>query len=81
MSWGALTMAKTQYEVSGTRHQLNSLGVPESFQQVVTAESAREAFMTVIGDPKFERTLVVAIKIECPTCAGFHLTIPTEYYL
>lgn len=76
-------MAKTQYEVSGTRAQLGAIGSPENFAVVVSAENAKEAYMTVIQDNRtWERIHVIAIKIECtvhPNC--FHLAIPTEYYL
>lgn len=75
-------MANTSYEVSGTRNQLGAIGAPENFAVIVKAPNARDAYLTVLNNnAEWERIHVVAIKIECPTCAGFHLTIPTEYYL
>jgi hypothetical protein len=76
-----MSKATTQYEVSGTRAELGAIGAPDNFSEVIEAESAKQAYLTVLNKPGFERVHVVAIKIECPTCAGFHLTIPTEYYL
>lgn len=72
-------MTKTNYEVSGTRS--SHLGTPENFIEIIIASNAREAYLTINQDNSFDRIRVIAIKIECPTCAGFHLIIPTEYYL
>lgn len=71
----------TTYEVSGTRSERGAIGAPENFAEYIPAASARDAYLTVLNKPGFEHVHVVAIKIECPTCAGFHLAIPVEYYL
>lgn len=69
------------YEVSGTRAQAGAIGSPENFRETVLAENARAAYMDILNRPGYERINVVAIKIECPNCAGFHLTLPVEYYI
>ncbi len=67
------------YEVSGTRIEPGAI-VEESFSEVIEAENARQAYLTIKRNGKYVSIRVIAIKIECPTCAGFHLTIPIEYY-
>ena len=69
----------TPYEVSGTRKSSGAI-VEENFAEVIEARSSREAYFRILNQPGYEWVNVIAIKIECPTCAGFHLTIPTQHY-
>ncbi len=69
----------TKYEVSGTRIPKGAI-VAENFAEQIDAGSSRDAYIRIINKTGYTEVNVVAIKIECPTCSGFHLVIPVELY-
>lgn len=70
-----------KYEVTGTRRQAGAIGAPEGFQEEVAAESSRDAYLQVLTSEGFTHIHVIAIKMKCPTCNVYHMTVPINLYI
>ena len=63
------------YLVTGTRNPAGTIGLPENFQEQIEAPSSREAYITIQKRPGYEHVHVVAIKIKCCECNGYHMIV------
>lgn len=68
-----------KYLITGTRHQLGAIGVPDRFSEEIEAPSSREAYLTILNDPNHEHIHVTAIKMKLN--GTYHLTVDPNLYL
>lgn len=80
-NWCPLFPDNCDYLVIGERRQTGAIGIPEQFQEEVSAPSSYDAWITIHNKPGYEHVLVKAIKMKCENCDEYHLTVPTLLYL